>query len=94
MVKIGERIGAIDYTDKDAVYFFGYGIYLGDEIPPNGFAGMFKRPNPKLQLDDGTIVWGQECWWGSEEKIKEFIGDRKVITAPYLSVSQNPQAEF
>lgn len=21
------------------------------------------RPNPKITLDNGTVLWGYECWW-------------------------------
>jgi len=35
--------------------------------------------NPRITLDDNTVVWGCECWWGSEESIKKKIGDRKII---------------
>jgi len=34
--------------------------------------------NPIIQLDDGNTVWGCQCMYGSENKVKEMIGDRKV----------------
>lgn len=39
--------------------------------------------NPRIRLDDGQIVWGRECWWGPEEKIKAAIekGDRQITYA-------------
>lgn len=39
----------------------------------------FPRTNPKLLLDSGKVVWGFECWWGSEEKIRDSIGSRRVV---------------
>ena len=27
--------------------------------------------NPRIRLDDGKVVWGCECWWASEEKVKQ-----------------------
>jgi hypothetical protein len=27
--------------------------------------------NPCIRLDSGDIVWGMECWWGPEEKVRE-----------------------
>jgi hypothetical protein len=27
--------------------------------------------NPRIRLDSGHVVWGAECWWGSEEKVKK-----------------------
>lgn len=34
MVEVGERVGAILCEDGDIVYFFGYGIYMGEEPIP------------------------------------------------------------
>ncbi len=33
----------------------------------------YLRRNPKIRLDNGKIVWGCECWWGSEEEVKKQI---------------------
>lgn len=74
--KIGTRVGAILKSDDEGVHLLGYGVYDGDiEHPEFGF------PNPRITLDDGRIVWGCECWWGPEDKVKESIGNRKVIPA-------------
>lgn len=79
MRKIGERVGAIQKADKEKVWLYGYGVYAGDEIPPSGFAHDVGIPNPKIQLDSGGVVWGQECWWGDEEAVKKMIGGREII---------------
>jgi len=34
---------------------------------------------PKITLDNGEVVWGPECWWGAEDKIKAMIGDREIV---------------
>ena len=74
MTDIGQRVGAIASADEKTVHFFGYGTYQGDfEHPDLGF------PNPKIMLDSGRAVWGCECWWGPEEKVKAFIGDREIM---------------
>ena len=36
------------------------------------YAGHFK-------LDDGRVVWGCQCWWGPEDKVRQMIGDRRVV---------------
>jgi len=74
MRKIGERVGAIQKADSETVHFFGYGIYDGDKLHPE-----LGRPNPHIALDDGGDVWGCECWWGDEEKVKATIGERKIV---------------
>ena len=82
------RVGAIQKTDAETVYLFGYGIYLGCEVPPLGTYCLGvdlheeAHPNPKIRLDSGDIVWGCECWWGGEESVKRDIGDRKVVIVP------------
>lgn len=70
MEPVGSRVGAILGTDADkpkTLNFFGYGVYDGDL--PNGPMGQF--PNPRITLDSGEVVWGCECWWGAEERIKQ-----------------------
>lgn len=41
--------------------------------------GVAFYTNPRITLDDGRIVWGQQCWWGSEEGVKARIGGRRVV---------------
>lgn len=76
MAQIGTRVGAILSADDKNVYLLGYGVYEADEIPSTDAVGMgemlreAKIPNPKIKLDNGKVVWGCECWWGPEEKVK------------------------
>ncbi len=74
--KVGDRIGAILDSDyPDVVRLIGYGTYQGEHVPPVEIGDYnLGRPQPKLVMDDGQIVWGCECTWGTEEKIKELIG--------------------
>ena len=78
--KPGDRVGAIQKADRTTVYMFGYGVYDGD-FPSAPFIDdtSFLIPTPRLTLDNGGQVWGRECWWGSEERVKAMIGDRKVV---------------
>lgn len=41
----------------------------------------FHWSNPRITLDDGKVVWGAQCWWGPEAKVREIIGDRVVVLA-------------
>jgi hypothetical protein len=72
MSKVGDRIGAIlGTTDDKVVRYLGVGTYQGEHIPPEDVGGFnMGFPNPKLVLDNGDVVWGCECWWGSESGIK------------------------
>lgn len=76
MRNIGMRVGAIAKADENTVTFFGYGIYAGDEVPPADIGLGF--PNPKILLDTGEVVWGCECWWGPEAKVRQIIGERPI----------------
>lgn len=39
----------------------------------------YRYTNPCIQLDDGRLVWGAQCWWGTEEQIRARVGNRKVV---------------
>ena len=81
---IGDRVGAIVSLKGDEAVMFGYGVYAGgDEIPPPGIIGPFNEygiTNPKILLDSGEIVWGCECWWGAEEKIRALVEGKAIRT--------------
>lgn len=82
MTDVGSRVGAMASSSEKEVHLFGYGVYVGDEVPPQEVTGPFGKlsfPNPKIVLDSGDVVWGCECWWGPEEKIKTHVGNRKVV---------------
>ena len=77
MTKTGDRVGAVLSAKNGVVKFFGYGIYVGDFIPPPNAIGMGPIfhdggiQNPRLDLASGKSVYGCECWWGSEEAVKK-----------------------
>lgn len=80
MVDIGARVGAVQKADETTVYFFGFGIYQGTTVPPENVGGFnLGLPNPTIKLDNGENVYGCECWWGPEDKVKEMIGNRELI---------------
>lgn len=77
----GDRVGAIVSMTETSARIFGYGTYQGDEIPPKNIIGPFGYvaiENPKLVMDNGAVVWGCECWWGPEEKIKERLAGVEI----------------
>lgn len=88
--KQGTRVGAVAHEDQNVVYVFGYGVYEGHFVLPDGVTGPVgaladaaraaEIENPRIRLDNGDVVWGCECWWGSEEEVKEKIKSRRVVT--------------
>lgn len=72
--KKGDRVIAISHSEDDKLFIFGAGVYVGDEIPPE--LGI---PNPKIELDNGQVVFGYECWWGSEKEIKKKYADFEFV---------------
>lgn len=85
MRKVGDRVGAILKADQKEVKLLGYGVYEGNFVPEEGAAGWMTEmlhkngtPNPRVRLDDGRVVYGCQCWWGPEDKVKASLGDRTV----------------
>ena len=69
------RVVAIRDADEKEINIYGYGECVGNEPCPV-LSGI---PNPKIVLDDGSVVWGCECWWGPAEKFeKEMIAGRQI----------------
>lgn len=84
----GTRVGAIASADDDVVRLYGYGVRIEDQVPDETETRQHpalkalhehELPNPTILLDDGGIVYGAECWWGPEQSIVNWIGDRRVI---------------
>lgn len=86
----GCRVGAVMGGGNGIVMVFGFGEYVGDEIPTENAKGYAKflrsggLRNPKIVLDDGKIVWGSECWWGEEEEMKKLL--KKYETVEYVDI--------
>lgn len=78
-VEIGSRVMAIQNANENTVYLFGRGVYVGDEIPESGMLHRLEIPNPKIQLDNGSVVYGYQCWWGPEEMMEKKFAGRQVI---------------
>lgn len=86
MSRIGERVGAIHTTSADEVQLFGFGVYVGREVPGPEAAGWLAdmvremgHDNPKIVLDSGKVVYGCECWFGPETEVRETIGGRRAV---------------
>ena len=73
--EVGDRVAAVLSASKTEVQWLGSGVYDGMvDHPDHGI------PNPRITLDSGDIVWGMECWWGPEEKMKaKFLEDERTV---------------
>lgn len=98
--KAGQRVGAISHSDtKEGVLFlFGYGVYLGEFMPPKGTPGLWGmdasetgNPNPCIKLDNGALVWGCQCWWGPEDQVRATVDKFKDVRDQPLP--DNPPCE-
>lgn len=75
MTKVGARVVAIECSTDKEVRIYGYGTYVGDEVPHERAVGMaidlreMNIPNPKIQLDNGKDVFGCECHWGPVDRL-------------------------
>jgi hypothetical protein len=79
-IKVGDRVGAYKcFGEDETFYLFGYGVYEGMHVPhrsydctePDQNEDVPREPNPRIRLDSGQIVYGCECWWGPEDKMKK-----------------------
>lgn len=83
--KQGDRVGAILESKEGTIKFLGFGEYKGEEIPPETAGGLapvvseMGKVNPKIELDNGDVVWGCECWWGSEDQIQKYLNDADKV---------------
>ena len=84
-MKIGDRVGAVFGTNEDgSIDFLGYGIYEGKFVPIEAVGQLSEmmreigRVNPRIRMDSGSVVYGCECWWGSEESIKKTLDGQTV----------------
>lgn len=97
------RLAAILNATPETVFFFGYGTYAGEEVPPPDVVGpeglslsRLGKKDHKILLDDGEIVWGVEAHMVLEENFLTMIRDRKVqkISVSRLRkfVKESPEA--
>jgi hypothetical protein len=84
-IKAGERVGAILRANAGACEFLGYGVYEGDFLPEEAIGFIAKAlveakvKNPRIRLDSGSVVYGCECWWGSEAEVKKRLEGYKAV---------------
>lgn len=97
VAQIGDRVGAILSASKTHVYLLGFGVYEGDfavDGDAHGWLASLVRDaggtNPRIRLDDGRVVWGCQCWWGPEERVRRELEGREVVR---VDLEGNPLPE-
>lgn len=98
--KVGDRVGAVMDRDGGIIHLFGYGVYEGDFVPEEGVYMMGidmharGQTNPRIRLDDGSTVYGCECWWGPEHLIKQGIEGKDIHMVNVPEYRQRAKEEF
>lgn len=56
----------------------------GQEVTEENLQAYWRASmsNPKIHLDSGWVVWGYQCWWGSEERLDELVNGRSIEEVP------------
>ena len=82
---VKKRVTAVICTKGGKALIAGHGDYVGDVVPPPGVGLMgielhaLGHKNPKIELDNGNVIWGCQCWWGSKEKMATEINGLEII---------------
>lgn len=73
-VLINKPVLVISHDDPTTLtlYYFGKGVLESFEVPPKEtwpkgswqhLCASLNRPQAKIVLENGDIVWGSECWY-------------------------------
>ncbi len=58
--------------------------------PEEAIEPLHHQTNPRIRLDSGDVVWGCQCWWGSEEAARKAIDGRVVEVVPVPAGGEEP----
>lgn len=86
-----KRVGAISSIENGTMNLLGYGIYEGSKIPETDDVKFFGKSLKKLGLandcillDSGERVYGCECWWDSEDHVKELESKCHTVNRVFI----------
>lgn len=91
--------GFIDHQEADGTKATAeFPLWEGGPKPGNKFAMV--RRNPCIQLADGSVIWGDQCWWKvaaddddlSEQQ--ESLEQHKALLATILEEIAKAEAEL
>ena len=63
----------------------GEGLYVTVSCSPSP-PYWFPTDNPRIRLPDGSIIWGDECWWGDAENAPPTLGEAQADLENYKTV--------
>lgn len=49
--------------------------------------------NPMIELDNGGVVWGYQCWWLPYEQFLRLAESRTVVEVPFPDSAASPSAD-
>jgi len=55
----------------------------------------FVLNNPRIRLLDGSVIWGDECWWGDAEtappleKAQAYLENHKIVLREMMHALEN-----
>ena len=88
-VEIGDRVFAVQGADERTVELYGFGTYKGEQDAfdqlGEGMKEIFEEAgvttffNPMIELDNGSIVFGFQCYWGPEQLFELWRSERQVV---------------
>lgn len=72
---LGDVVSTTPFTEQDKMKLVAQFLDgdLDEAIMP---------PNPRIRLDDGTCVWGTQCWWGPKDVLLDRFKDYDWNTVP------------
>lgn len=88
----GDRVGAVKSFDHSTLKIFGFGEYIGEEVPPKdsiGYGGFLNAGNQKdhkILLDDGNIIYNSECWVFDELEVRKSLKEYEKIE--YMDIDE------
>lgn len=44
---------------------------------------------PTILLDNGTMIYGYECWWGLEDEVRTLTEKRTVLNADIVTIRKS-----
>lgn len=67
LLKTGDRVGAVQRTDRGTVYLFGHGVLMDDQSPGTDITLHLTTDTEQariqrcVKLDSGVLVYESEC---------------------------------